>query len=62
MTILKDLNSNNYIHQLVIFFSASKDKETLDLAYEAGCDGFMEKPLQMELFENMYMQHLTKSE
>ena len=58
MLILNDSGSNNYARQLVLICSVYKDKEILDLAYEAGCDGFIVKPLQMELFGNVCRQLL----
>ena len=40
--------------QLVIVCSANADVETANLAYDAGVDRFLEKPLQMESFMAIY--------
>ena len=43
-------------HQLVIVCSANADEETCELATLAGCDSFLEKPLEMESFDFVYKQ------
>ena len=37
----------------MIVCSANADEETSELAYDAGVDGFLEKPLQLDLFLNV---------
>ena len=46
-------------HQLVIVSSANSDNETSDLAFEAGCDAFLEKPLQIEAFHTIYLKLIS---
>ena len=41
-------------HQLVVVCSANADEETTNLAYDAGVDGFLEKPLQLDDFMKIY--------
>ena len=40
--------------QLIIVCSANSDEETANLAYDAGVDGFLEKPLEMNALTNIY--------
>ena len=52
---IQDTNSERRDHhQLLIVCSANSDEETANLAYDAGVDGFLEKPLDMDTFMKVY--------
>ena len=46
--------------QLVIVCSANSDEESSDIAYAAGVNAFLEKPLQMDAFDRVYSQLLSE--
>lgn len=49
-------------HQLVIVCSANSDEETSTLAYDAGVDEFLEKPLDIKQFMSAYMKSKDTNE
>ena len=50
---LKNSGTSDH-HQLVIVCSANSDSETTNIAFEAGVDGFLQKPLNIESLMNVY--------
>ena len=54
------LYDSNYKRQKIIVSSANADVETSKLAFDAGVDGFLEKPLKLQNIYNVYAALLKK--
>ena len=57
-----DETNNEYKRQIIIVSSANADKLTKQLAFKAGVDGFIEKPLQIQDVYNIYNDVVHRSE
>ena len=57
-----DYTHDDYTRQIIIASSANADKLTKQLAFNAGVDGFIEKPLQLQDVYNIYNNVVNRSE
>ena len=49
-----DYKNNDYKRQIIIVCSANADKLTKQLAFKAGVEGFIEKPLNLQDIYDIY--------